>query len=150
MTLRTSFQKLIRRDPARLSLRERAAETAARLAASKPATDAATADLPPQVEPDAVLAEAAANLHRVEATIAAIPTAPGQDLDDMPASGRIVAVADVFDALVSERPYKTAWPLDRARSFVADQAGLHFDPRCVDAFLKDWGDVEEQCFRPAA
>jgi putative two-component system response regulator len=68
----------------------------------------------------------------------------------IPLSGRIVAVADVFDALVSERPYKKAWPLDHARSFVAAQAGLHFDPRCVDAFLTGWGDVERTCLRPAA
>ena len=68
----------------------------------------------------------------------------------IPLSGRIVAVADVFDALVTERPYKTAWPLDRARSFVADQAGLHFDPRCVDAFLAGWDEVEQTWIRAAA
>jgi putative two-component system response regulator len=60
----------------------------------------------------------------------------------IPLAGRIVAVADVFDALVSERPYKQAWPLDRARAFVAEQAGLHFDPRCVEAFLVGWDEVE--------
>ena len=68
----------------------------------------------------------------------------------IPLSGRIVAVADVFDALVSERPYKRAWSFESARSFVAAQAGLHFDPRCVDAFLMSWDDVEEQCPRSAA
>jgi putative two-component system response regulator len=68
----------------------------------------------------------------------------------IPLAGRIVAVADVFDALVTERPYKTAWPLDRARAFVAEQAGLHFDPRCVDAFLAGWDDVEQTWIRAAA
>lgn len=61
----------------------------------------------------------------------------------IPLSGRIVAVADVFDALVTQRPYKQAWPLDRARAFIAEQAGLHFDPRCVEAFLAGWGDIEQ-------
>jgi putative two-component system response regulator len=60
----------------------------------------------------------------------------------IPLTGRIVAVADVFDALVSERPYKQAWPLERARAFIAEQAGLHFDPRCVEAFLAGWDEVE--------
>ncbi|MCJ2102520.1 HD-GYP domain-containing protein [Methylobacterium sp. E-046] len=68
----------------------------------------------------------------------------------IPLSGRIVAVADVFDALVTERPYKTAWPLDRARGFVADQAGLHFDPRCVEAFLAGWDEVEQTWIKAAA
>ncbi len=62
--------------------------------------------------------------------------------EDIPLSGRIVAVADVFDALVSERPYKKAWPLERARAFLSEQAGQHFDPRCVTAFLEGWDDVE--------
>ncbi|MCJ2048388.1 hypothetical protein [Methylobacterium sp. J-070] len=92
MTLRTSLQRLIGRDPARLTLRERATETAARLAASKPATDAATADPPPQA--DAALTVAAADLRRVDATIAAIPTAPDQDLDDVPGYGILDAEAD--------------------------------------------------------
>lgn len=61
----------------------------------------------------------------------------------IPLAGRIVAVADVFDALVSERPYKKAWPLDRARAFIAEQSGRHFDPTCVEAFLAGWGDVEQ-------
>jgi putative two-component system response regulator len=61
----------------------------------------------------------------------------------IPLSGRIVAVADVFDALVSERPYKKAWPMERARAFITEQAGLHFDPLCVEAFLAGWGEVEQ-------
>jgi putative two-component system response regulator len=54
---------------------------------------------------------------------------------------RIVAVSDVFDALTSARPYKRAWELDRARDFLIDNSGNHFDPDCVDAFLKVWDEV---------
>ena len=50
---------------------------------------------------------------------------------------RIVAVADVFDALVSERPYKHAWPVSEGIDYLKAQRGRHFDPRCVDAFLAD-------------
>ncbi len=55
--------------------------------------------------------------------------------DAIPLVGRIVAVADVFDALTSARPYKPAWEMDRALQFMREQRGLHFDPECVDAFL---------------
>ena len=50
---------------------------------------------------------------------------------------RIVAVADVFDALVSERPYKHAWPMDEGVEYLKAQRGKHFDPKSVDAFLGD-------------
>ena len=53
----------------------------------------------------------------------------------IPIFGRIVAVADVFDALTSERPYKKAWPIEDACKFLEDGRGLHFDPMCVEAFL---------------
>ncbi|UCV02135.1 HD domain-containing phosphohydrolase [Dechloromonas denitrificans] len=56
----------------------------------------------------------------------------------IPLFGRIVAVADVFDALSSERPYKKAWPLERVRKFLEDGRGRHFDPLCVEAFLAGW------------
>ncbi|CCG09448.1 HD-GYP domain-containing protein [Pararhodospirillum photometricum] len=55
--------------------------------------------------------------------------------------GRIVAVADVFDALTNERPYKRAWRLDQARQFLVEGRGSHFDPLCVDAFLAAWDEV---------
>jgi HD-GYP domain-containing protein (c-di-GMP phosphodiesterase class II) len=48
--------------------------------------------------------------------------------------GRITTVADVFDALTHERPYKEAWPLDEAIAEIARQRGDQFDPRVVDAF----------------
>jgi len=56
----------------------------------------------------------------------------------IPLFGRIVAVADVFDALTSERPYKKAWELERAVGFLREGVGRHFDPRCVAAFLARW------------
>lgn len=55
--------------------------------------------------------------------------------EDIPLFGRIVAVADVFDALTSARPYKPAWEFDRAWEFIRANSGLHFDPRCAEAFL---------------
>lgn len=59
----------------------------------------------------------------------------------IPLFSRIVAVADVFDALTSQRPYKPAWSLDSAAEFIHKSAGQHFDPSCVDAFLMDWNEV---------
>jgi putative two-component system response regulator len=55
--------------------------------------------------------------------------------------GRIVAVADVFDALTSVRPYKQAWSMDAARQYLLDNCGSHFDARCVQALLARWGEV---------
>jgi len=62
--------------------------------------------------------------------------------EDIPLVARVVAVADVFDALVSERPYKHAWPIDESIDFVKAQRGKHFDPTCVDAFLADRVKIE--------
>ncbi|PKO38806.1 MAG: two-component system response regulator [Betaproteobacteria bacterium HGW-Betaproteobacteria-6] len=59
----------------------------------------------------------------------------------IPLFGRIVAVADVFDALTSERPYKRAWSLDDACKYLEDGRGKHFDPMCVEAFLAGWEHV---------
>ena len=53
----------------------------------------------------------------------------------IPIFGRIVAVADVFDALTSERPYKKAWTIEDACRFLENGRGSHFDPMCVEAFL---------------
>ena len=54
----------------------------------------------------------------------------------IPLVGRIVALADVFDALTSARPYKAAWPLEKAVDHLRQQRGKHFDPRLVDLFLE--------------
>ena len=55
--------------------------------------------------------------------------------DHIPLCARIVAVADVYDALTSVRPYKKAWSSEEAFGYVRAQAGRHFDPRMVEAFL---------------
>jgi HD-GYP domain-containing protein (c-di-GMP phosphodiesterase class II) len=49
--------------------------------------------------------------------------------------GRIVAIADVFDALTNERPYKPAWPVEQAVELLREQAGRHFDPALVQVFI---------------
>ncbi|HCX82768.1 MAG: two-component system response regulator [Curvibacter sp. RIFCSPHIGHO2_12_FULL_63_18] len=59
----------------------------------------------------------------------------------IPLFSRIVAVADVFDALTSERPYKKAWTLEAAVDFLLAGSGTHFDPRCVQSFLNAWDEV---------
>src|SRR4051812_17826274 len=54
----------------------------------------------------------------------------------IPLPGRIVAIADVFDALTSDRPYKRAWPLADALAEIRSLRGSHFDPAIADAFLR--------------
>jgi hypothetical protein len=55
--------------------------------------------------------------------------------DQIPLPARIVAVADVFDALLQIRPYKKAWPLQDALDLIQKERGEHFDPKVVDAFF---------------
>jgi len=62
---------------------------------------------------------------------------------DIPLFGRIVSVADVFDALTSERPYKKAWSLDQASQMLREGEGKHFDTACVEAFFANWDEVLE-------
>jgi putative two-component system response regulator len=63
--------------------------------------------------------------------------------EHIPFEGRIVAVVDVFDALTSQRPYKQAWPVERALDYLRDQRGRHFDPALVDLFLSKMTEVRE-------
>ncbi len=56
--------------------------------------------------------------------------------DNIPLFGRIVGVADVFDALTSERPYKHAWPVAEAVEEIVRGRERHFDPQLVDAFMR--------------
>jgi len=55
--------------------------------------------------------------------------------DDIPVSGRLMALADVYDALISERVYKPAFSHEKARDIIVEGKGSHFDPDVVDAFL---------------
>jgi len=59
----------------------------------------------------------------------------GLEGEDIPLSGRIVALADVFDSLTSVRPYKGAWETDKAFDLIAKAGGTHFDPRLAEAFV---------------
>lgn len=61
---------------------------------------------------------------------------------EIPIEGRIVAVADVFDALCSPRPYKPAWSMAQSRAEIERCAGTQFDPDCVAAFDKRWPDIQ--------
>jgi putative two-component system response regulator len=61
--------------------------------------------------------------------------------DDIPVSARIMAVADVYDALVSRRVYKEGMPHEKALGIIAEGKGGHFDPDIVDAFLE----IADEC-----
>jgi response regulator RpfG family c-di-GMP phosphodiesterase len=59
----------------------------------------------------------------------------GLSEDEIPLVGRIAAVCDVYDALITERPYKHAWTTEAARAEILAQRERHFDPTVVDALL---------------
>lgn len=59
----------------------------------------------------------------------------GLSAEAIPLEARIVAVADVFDALLNKRPYKEAWPVDKTVAEIEAQSGIHFDPAVVQALL---------------
>jgi putative two-component system response regulator len=63
--------------------------------------------------------------------------------EDIPLAGRIVAVADSFDALTSDRPYKDKWPAELAWLHLRKHSGSWFDPPCVEAFSQGMEEVEE-------
>lgn len=63
--------------------------------------------------------------------------------EDIPLSARIMALADVFDALVSERCYKTAFTLDEAFKIIKESSGTHFDPQLAELFLRLRADIEK-------
>ena len=63
--------------------------------------------------------------------------------EEIPIEGRIVAIADVFDALTTARPYKEAWPVDKALEVLEKDAGSHFDPDLVPLFLNNVSEVLE-------
>jgi two-component system, response regulator RpfG len=65
--------------------------------------------------------------------------------NEIPMEARIVAVADVFDALISEQPYKHAWEVDAALAHLYAQRGRLFDPHCVQALLASRRQLEELC-----
>jgi putative two-component system response regulator len=62
---------------------------------------------------------------------------------DIPMEGQVAAIADVFDALTSDRPYRKAFPLETAIDMMCQQRGSHFDPRLVDIFFENLEQVGE-------
>jgi len=67
----------------------------------------------------------------------------------IPVESRIVAIADTFDALTTDRPYKEAWPLERSFDYIRENAGRQFDPACVEAFF-DASERIESIYRECA
>ncbi|THF84159.1 HD domain-containing phosphohydrolase [Cohnella fermenti] len=67
----------------------------------------------------------------------------GLQREEIPLAGRIVALADFYDALTNERPYKRAWTREEALAEIEVQRGQHFDPDVVDAFMRIMGREEE-------
>jgi len=63
--------------------------------------------------------------------------------NEIPIEGRIVAVADYFDALVSKRVYKDAWSIERVLEILKEHRGTRFDPICIDAFFKSLDEILE-------
>lgn len=63
--------------------------------------------------------------------------------DHIPIEGRITAVADVYDALSSKRPYKQAFPIEKSLAIMEDEVGRRFDPVVVEAFLRRICDIEK-------
>jgi HD-GYP domain-containing protein (c-di-GMP phosphodiesterase class II) len=53
-----------------------------------------------------------------------------------PLAARIFAVVDVWDALISDRPYRKAWTEEKAMQYLQEQSGKHFDPQVINAFFK--------------
>ncbi|MDX1295830.1 MAG: HD domain-containing phosphohydrolase, partial [Sulfurimonadaceae bacterium] len=62
--------------------------------------------------------------------------------EDIHIFGRITAIADVFDALASDRVYKKAWSFEKTVEFLKEQRGLHFDPKLVDLFLQHLDEIK--------
>lgn len=63
--------------------------------------------------------------------------------DNIPLSGRIVCIADNFDALTTERPYKAAWSFEKTVAHIKERAGSQFDPKCVAAFERALPRIKE-------
>jgi len=61
--------------------------------------------------------------------------------ENIPLAARVIAIADVFDALTTERPYKKAWSVTDAVTFMTQQSGTHFDPKLLDCFLVKLDDI---------
>lgn len=65
----------------------------------------------------------------------------GLQAEEIPLEGRIIAIADVFDALTSKRPYKPAWTVERAIELIKNESGKHFDPQLVNYFIENLDEI---------
>jgi putative two-component system response regulator len=77
----------------------------------------------------------------------------GLKAEQIPISGRIIAIADVFDALTTARPYKEAWTVTDAIRLIDDNSGSHFDPELVPIFhqmMPEILDIKEHYAEPGA
>lgn len=90
---------------------------------------------------DCVMAVEVALYHHEKWDGTGYPT--GKKEYQIPLSARIMAIADVFDALTSERPYKEAYSIDKAVQILIQERGTHFDPVILDAFLRVRSEVEQ-------
>jgi putative two-component system response regulator len=59
--------------------------------------------------------------------------------EEIPIAARLFAIADVWDALISDRPYRDAWKKEETLTYIRDQSGKHFDPKIVELFFKEVG-----------
>jgi putative two-component system response regulator len=62
--------------------------------------------------------------------------------EEIPLTARIFAIADVWDALTNERPYRPAWSTSEAIEYIRENSGIHFDPQVVEVFLKNINDIK--------
>jgi cyclic di-GMP phosphodiesterase len=67
----------------------------------------------------------------------------GLKAEEIPLAARIFAIVDVWDALNSDRPYRSKWPSDKIKNYLLEQSGIHFDPAIVQPFLKLAENYEE-------
>jgi putative two-component system response regulator len=63
--------------------------------------------------------------------------------ENIPLVGRIIALADIFDALTSKRPYKEAWSVEKSVNYIKEESGEHFDPRLVELFMQELPEIIE-------
>lgn len=61
--------------------------------------------------------------------------------ENIPLFARVCALVDVFDALMSERPYKEPWPLETVLALLKEEVGSHFDPQIVDSFMQNLPEI---------
>lgn len=61
----------------------------------------------------------------------------------IPIEARIVAIADVFDALTNKRPYKPEWSVEQAIEYMLEQRGKHFDPKLLSLFIENMPSILE-------